>query len=379
MNLYTIRWLTAAVILLSPLFAATAAVFADPPPSGNRDDQLTDSESLQQFLTEREKILQQHLTLYELERDLKKIEQQEIELNQQLQQIRRQISEQEQVVREKRENMKQVLRTFYMGQLNEMITFLFSAANFQQFLDRVYFVKIILEHQSSRIEAYQQSVRDLETIKQAWTEQRQALLQIKKKYQERLTVIAAEQSQLDDALSAIASIPEELEQIERESQQLIRDWEENVLPSFHQFFRDLSSAIISMPQEMEDLPLKTKSFFHYIFTLTDEQLNAYIHEQNQMLEQTNFIFQPEQMIVLGEYRAQTFQVTGHYSMTGEGTLMFHIDTLQYQNWQLPETTITGMEEEYDLGFYPQKLITGLKITDFQLKEGELYIELKLEF
>lgn len=372
MNMFMIRWLAASILLLSPLFTSTAVVFADPPPAG-------DSSTLQRFLSEREKILQQHLTLYELERDLKKIEQEEVQLNKNLQQIRRQISDQEQVVREKREKMKEVLRTYYMGQLNEMLTFLLSATDFQQFLDRVYFIKIILKHQSSRIEQYEQSVQELEAIHQTWTEQQQVLLQIKKKYQERLKVIAAEQSELDEALHAIAGNPAEKEQIEQESKQLLREWEENGLPSFHEFFSDLSQVIISMPQNMEDLPLRTKSFFHYIFRLTDEQLNAYIHEQKKTLEQTDFTFDPGELIISGEYREQTFLVMGHYSLTEAGNLMFHIDSLQYQNWQLPETTISAMEETYDLGFYPQKLINGLKITEFQLKKGELFMELKLEF
>ncbi|MNG34350.1 hypothetical protein D3C84_1208120 [compost metagenome] len=59
--------------------------------------------------------------------------------------------------------------------------------------------------------------------------------------------------------------------------------------------------------------------------------------------------------------------------------MFHIDNVVFNGLELPESTRQDLEDEFDLGFYPEKIVSFLHATDVESKDGVLYVKLSISF
>ncbi|MNY82661.1 hypothetical protein D3C86_2249010 [compost metagenome] len=59
--------------------------------------------------------------------------------------------------------------------------------------------------------------------------------------------------------------------------------------------------------------------------------------------------------------------------------MFHIDNVVFNGLELPESTRQDLEDEFDLGFYPGKIVSFLHATEVESKDGVLYVKLGISF
>ncbi|MEC0179871.1 hypothetical protein P4H83_33950, partial [Paenibacillus favisporus] len=75
----------------------------------------------------------------------------------------------------------------------------------------------------------------------------------------------------------------------------------------------------------------------------------------------------------------SLQVQGHYSVEEQpqNSIMFHVDKLVFNGYELPDTTCRQMEEEFDLGFYPQQIVSFVKATEVKSTDKNLHVTLKL--
>jgi hypothetical protein len=60
-----------------------------------------------------------------------------------------------------------------------------------------------------------------------------------------------------------------------------------------------------------------------------------------------------------------------------GAILFHVDELIFNGLALPDTTRRSLEEEFDLGFYPQKMVSFLKTKSVQIEDGKLIVKLSI--
>ena len=72
-------------------------------------------------------------------------------------------------------------------------------------------------------------------------------------------------------------------------------------------------------------------------------------------------------------------IAGYYSVENEtqNAIVFHVERLVFNGLELPESTRRALGEEFDLGFYPQQLISYVKATDVQIIPGTLEVSLEL--
>jgi hypothetical protein len=59
--------------------------------------------------------------------------------------------------------------------------------------------------------------------------------------------------------------------------------------------------------------------------------------------------------------------------------MFHVDHVVFNGLELPDTTRQALEEDFDLGFYPQKIVSFLHATEVSSADGILHVKLSLSF
>lgn len=59
--------------------------------------------------------------------------------------------------------------------------------------------------------------------------------------------------------------------------------------------------------------------------------------------------------------------------------MFHVDHVVFNGLELPDTTRQALEEEFDLGFYPARIVSFLQATEVASSDGILHVKLSLSF
>ncbi|WMT42423.1 hypothetical protein RE628_08665 [Paenibacillus sp. D2_2] len=81
----------------------------------------------------------------------------------------------------------------------------------------------------------------------------------------------------------------------------------------------------------------------------------------------------------GSKEGLEISVEGHYTIENQpqNALVFHIDKLVFNGLELPDTTRTELEDEFDLGFYPKEIVPFIEATEAVIDEGQLTVKLKL--
>jgi hypothetical protein len=85
------------------------------------------------------------------------------------------------------------------------------------------------------------------------------------------------------------------------------------------------------------------------------------------------------MLLEGDNGNLQIRIGGHYSLQNEpeNAILFHVDSLHFNGLELPDTTRADLQRNFDLGFYPQKLIKFVKAQSVSLQPGKLVVELKI--
>ncbi|MBO8171164.1 MAG: hypothetical protein H0Z33_04635 [Bacillaceae bacterium] len=319
--------------------------------------------------------LQQHLTLFELKRDLNRIEQEEAALEENLSQLQQKIQAQHNLIDQQKDKVGRMLRKYYTGQRHHMLDFILSSTDFNQLIYRSYIIKLIINRDLMLMDNYRASLDKLDDYQTELNARIEEVREIKQAYLDRLASIQQEEKALEATLQQV----KDEKKLQLEKEQLLKEWADKGLPTFHQFFEALNQAIEQLPSHMQQHQIKSENFFRYTYTLTDEELNRFLREQNPIFANTRFSFLDDRLKIEGEYQDQQLQVVGEYELVSPGYLKFHIRSMVYQQFELPETTVEEMAASYDLGFYPDQLVNNLYIDDFVMKKGTLQMELKLKF
>src|SRR5690606_27082163 len=108
-------------------------------------------------------------------------------------------------------------------------------------------------------------------------------------------------------------------------------------------------------------------------------LNTFLREQNELFNHFSFTFSDNIITAYGKKDDIEISVSGHYSVENEPVngIIFHVDQLFFNGFALPDTTRQALEKEFDLGFYPQLIISFLKANAIEMNDGELVIKLSI--
>lgn len=119
----------------------------------------------------------------------------------------------------------------------------------------------------------------------------------------------------------------------------------------------------------------------YDLNLKEEDLNAFLHSQNKLFNNFAFTFNNGSVTAAGKDGDLSLRLQGHYTIQEEPVngLMFHVDSIVFNGLELPDTTRASLEEEFDLGFYPSKIVSFLHATEVDSKDGVLHVRLGLSF
>lgn len=157
-------------------------------------------------------------------------------------------------------------------------------------------------------------------------------------------------------------------------------WKNVGLYEVKQHFKALANAMKNLPEFVKETPgiiqssgLKTK------LTISDDQLNEFLRKEDSRFDDFAFTFEDGRLTMEGDNGNIQVKIQGRYTVEDEpeNAIRFHVDTLIFNGLELPDTTRADLEREFDLGFYPQKLIKYVKAKSVEMENGELIVQLTI--
>jgi hypothetical protein len=325
---------------------------------------------------ETRKLLEKSLSVVELDREIERISglksktQDEINLSEQ------QLAEQEISIAVQREKAGRVLRSYYMGYKDYWLSSLLSANSLSELIRVWDVMDMIVQSDHKTMHDYQAGYGKLKKGYEQLRHDKDELTNVGQELIAQRERIIALQKELDAELAASGNE----QMLLRLMEELQAYWKNVGLYEVKQHFKALASAMTHLPEYVKKTPgiiqtsgLKTK------LTITDDQLNQFLRSEDSRFDNFSFTFDNNILTMEGKNGDIQVKIQGRYTVEEkpENAIRFHVDTLVFNGLTLPDTTRADLEREFDLGFYPQKLIKYVKAQSVEMKDGTLIVQLKI--
>jgi hypothetical protein len=329
-------------------------------------------------------LLQKGLNVFEVDQELSRIQQQEQKLLQQISATEQELELQMKLAEETKRHAAKVLRAYYMGDRDSLWMLLFSISSFRDALSTLDYLQMIARNDHNAITRHTESQRQLKLLRQSLSSDQSTLQSTKERYISQREQMVRLQKQLDEDLSK----QKEAFLILQQMTNLTLQWQNKGIPLFKMYFQALATAMKELPEIISDNSTgMTKHLiingFQYTFQITDEELNDFLRSKNPIFQNLTFRFTDTDVIADGSHEGIDVTIKGKYEMAtkddgkGKPFIRFNIAQLQFNGFELPRSTIDAIEQEFDLGIYPQNLASFLQVTGLKLEKGKLSILLKL--
>lgn len=368
----SIRAVILSCVLILLILIVCEPIYADDKPMQLSEDFADhDPEHLQA-------LLEKGLTLFELERELERIQVQLEHIHARMDQMNERMEQLQEEIEINHKRAGEVLRQYYMGQRLDFISMMLSARSIAEFFTIFDWVQLLLESDKRYLMQYQESLAEEKTLFAQLEEEQMLWMQLENNYAAELERVRTMQAELDRELEQSSNAAAIAAEIKR----LTDEWQQIGLPWFQTYFQALSNAIVRLPdwilERSDRLQFERQ---HIAVHLTDDDLNEFLLEQNELFEGFLFQFSSDEIIVEGEREQLKVKIIGRYEHqydeeTGN-RLDFIIDELYYNEFKLPETTGKDLKEAFDLSFYPDRMSPFLRFKDFAQEEGKLIIYFQL--
>ena len=322
------------------------------------------------------KIMEQSLSIVEIDRDISKVMLQQQDTERDTVKLTKQIADKSIQIESSRERAGKVIAAYYMGERETLLTALLSVNSLSDFFTVWDYYQLISERNQDILNTYQQEYIVLRKAREDLDQTSRELEQIKQRLlQQRERLVALQQS-VESSISSSAD-PEKLRQM---IQELTSYWQNVGLHEVRRYFKALSQAMANFSDYLKDYGDSLTSVKGgYILTIREKELNQFLRNKNKLLGDMTFRFTEQRMIVQGSNEGLELSIEGHYTIENQpqNALIFHIDKLVFNGLELPDTTRNELEDAFDLGFYPQQLVPFIEATEAKISENELTITLKL--
>jgi peptidoglycan hydrolase CwlO-like protein len=326
---------------------------------------------------EAQSLLQRGLTIYEIDRELERLNEQDKKISDQIQNTGIDMVKQDKNVQASRKHAGRVLRAYYSGDRDNIWLLIFTVRSFTDALHTFEYLNMIVQNDHRALNTFTASYQQLQKLKTQLEASRIELQKTKDNYLKQRVRLVELQAELDKQLAV--SVQGKV--VEAQIKVLNEEWKLKGLPLFRQFFEKLSIAFFDLPELLTKDAGKNLVFEGSkgaVFTLTDQSLNSFLQSKNELFTQLSFRFTEGKVLVSGKKDDADIQIKGNFLLIpGQdmNEVRFTVDQLVFNGFQLPDTTIASLQEEFGLGFFPKKS-AKVEVTEVLNQEGKLVIRLK---
>jgi hypothetical protein len=323
-------------------------------------------------------IRQQGLTIHELDKELIRLKTKEQAVGGQILTQEQALDRQKAVLQERTESAGRVLRSYYMGQRDRLWLLMFQMNSLSEALLALDYLQAIVSNDFRMLEKYKQALSERKQLLADLEAQQTELTRVISEHEQQRARLVAAQEELDRQLALLTEQrrKEELAQIEM----LKTAWEREGIPLFEEVLGSLAAAMVDLPVLLSDESLLKVKGANVEIQITDSHFNTFLRERNALFEQFQFSFRPDGMKVTGAVEDKKASFQGKYVLQSEPTnvLLFQIDTITFNGYELPDTTRNDLQSQYDLAFEPGRLFAGLKVSDLANEEGRMRVQLAFD-
>ncbi|WP_053375482.1 coiled-coil domain-containing protein [Paenibacillus sp. FJAT-27812] len=354
--------IAATVMLLIALLLIRLPVMAEPLPVDEED---------------MHSLLEKSLSVVEIDKEIVRIQEQKQQLTLTMTDTEKQLHLQEQQISDKQDEAGSVLRAYYMGDRDFLFRALLSFDSLSELFQMLDYAEIILTQDKHTLNTYVEQYKKVKEGYQKLETRQDELNTIEEQLRTQRERVVALEKQLDAQLSGRS----DADRIRILMKELTSYWDTAGIDVVKQYFRALSKAMKKLPTWIQDNKqlLEIKGF-QYTIRVPENDLNAFLREQNDIFNNFAFEFVDGKVVAQGKQGNMEIKVAGHYTVENEpkNAILFHVDELLFNGFALPDTTRRALEKEFDLGFYPDLIVSFLKADSVEMSDGELTIKLNLK-
>ncbi|WP_239617385.1 coiled-coil domain-containing protein [Cohnella mopanensis] len=325
---------------------------------------------------ETRKLLEKSLSVVELDREIDRISGLKNKTQTEIDSSEKKLAEQEIAIAVQREKAGRVLRSYYMGYKDFWLSALLNANSLPELIRVWDTMDMIVQSDHNTMNSYANDYQQLKKGYHKLQQDKEDLAAVASQLIAQRERIIALQSELDKALAASG----DQQMLLKLMDELQAYWKNVGLYEVKQHFKAIADAMRNLPDFVKETPgiiqssgLKTK------LTITDAQLNEFLRKEDKRFNDFAFTFEDGLLTMEGDNGNIQVKIQGRYTVENEpeNAIRFHVDKLIFNGLELPDTTRADLEREFDLGFYPQKLIKYVKAQSVEIDNGKLIVQLTI--
>ena len=336
---------------------------------------ITTTPSLAELsVDELRKLLQESLTISEIDREIERLSAEELIVAGQIVETEQAIAEQETNVAHTKIHAGKVLRAYYVGERDNLWLLLLQTDSFSDAVAVFQYLQSIMQNDQRSLDRYLTSYRELLALRDELELEQNALQTLKAQFLAQRIRVTRLQQELDDKLAQVSD--EDKQMVLAEMDALSRAWHEQGLPVFRQFLGAMSEVMLELPDYMAQYPESyTVKSGVVSFLIEERNLNPFLQSKNELFEHFIFAISERHITINGNYNNTEFIVRGRYVVEPDpNALRFVLDEMVYNGFELPDTTRRDMQQQFSMTFYPEK---PLQASEAELSEGSITIRLNL--
>lgn len=321
-------------------------------------------------------LLENSLSVNELDQEIKRITDQQHVAQTKYIQLEQRLTQQEKLLSQAKHQADSVLVSYYTGERDNFWALFFSTGSLSGMIAFYDYYRMIIDHDQLLLSDYQEQYTQLTEQKNELYATATELGEISNNLSQQRMRVANLQQSIHHSLAA-SSDPEIARQLMNEMNEY---WNNIGLYEVKKYFRAIALSMQQFPDYLKSQPGAIQiSGTHYTISIDEQQLNQFLHVQGQLPESFQFKFAQNQLSIHGKEGNLDLDITGHYAIVNQpqNAIQFYVDKLVFNGLQLPDTTCRMLENEFDLGFYPQQIIAYLKATVVTTEPQLMKIQLEL--
>jgi len=327
---------------------------------------------------ETRELLQKTLSAAEIDREITRIIASQEALEQKVELLNKQAAEKESSIAEKQEHAGAIVRSYYMGDRDGLLLAFLSAKSISKLFALFDYYENIIGRDHEILDEYEAQYKDLKATLQAAERSSRELAELRENLEQQKIRVAALNKQIETGIGE-SSDPGQMGALLEEFTQY---WENIGIHEVKTYFKALSRAMKNLPGFVQNRDgVLERHGMTYHLNLKEADLNEFLHSQNELFKDFAFRFSDDAVTAEGKSGNLSLTLKGHYTIQEKPVsgLMFHVDSIVFNGLELPDTTRQALEEEFDLGFYPEKIVSFLHATEVESRDGVLHVKLSISF
>lgn len=327
---------------------------------------------------ETRRLLEQTLSSAEIEREIVRITAEQQTLEAKVAGLEQEAAAKQASITDTRERAGAVVRAYYMGERDGLLAAFLSAKSISRVLALVDYYEIIMGQDRRTLSEYETQYKDLNSTLTAAQRSSTELAELKAALEQQQKRVLALNEEIEGGIQS-STDPASMERLLEE---FGKYWENIGLHEVKKYFKALASAMKHLPEFVQSRDgILVRKGMTYNLALSEEDLNSFLVSQNKLFQDFRFVFKDNSITAAGKSGGLSLALTGHYTIQEQPVngLLFHVDDVVFNGLRLPDTTRQALEEEFDLGFYPSRIVSFLEATEVSSTEGMLHVKLSLSF